>query len=76
MTAIQVVETITKVHKYYNYPKPPIKEGTASRIVRAIKNGSCKPETQKKFFARFGYYVATEADYQFDELLIQIKPKL
>ncbi len=62
-TAREIVDTIIKDDKYYNNCKPQYKPSTAFRIVAAIKAGTCKPDTERKFLLAFGYHVQSEVQY-------------
>lgn len=64
MTAIEAVEEIIKTPKYYTHLKPPMAQSTASTIIIAIKNGTCKSDTESSFLAKFGYGVASERQYK------------
>lgn len=63
MTAKDAVELIIKTPKYYMFSSPPMKQSTASRIVIAIKDGTCKPDTEKEFLRSHGYDIVQERQY-------------
>lgn len=63
LTAIEILQMIIKDEKYYTKCNPQYKASTAFRIVAAIKAGTCKPETEKRFFAAFGYQQSSMVKY-------------
>lgn len=58
MTKEEVIQEITSKPKYY---AGICEQAYASNVIRAIKAGTCKPETEKVFFTMFGYEINTPA---------------
>lgn len=64
MSALECLTEILKLHKYYEHAKPKrYNPSTAFRIVEAIKEGTCKPETERAFLAAYGYAVISPIQY-------------
>jgi hypothetical protein len=61
MTKEEILHKITSTPKYY---AGIFEQSYASNTVKAIKAGTCKPETETKFFEALGYTIDAPAQYK------------
>lgn len=61
MTKEEVLTKITTTPKYY---AGIFEQSYASNTVKAIKAGTCKPDTEAKFFEALGYTIEQPAQYK------------